>query len=125
MINTQTKQFYVIDFEYANYNYRGYDLGNHFSEWVMDYSRPDYPKFYLHPENYPNASQRDLFIRSYITRSKELKGQSLTIEESEIAQLQKEIDFFLLLPHFAWSLWAIIQLHLKSILVIWNLLKNE
>lgn len=24
----------LIDYEYANYNYRGFDIGNHFCEWV-------------------------------------------------------------------------------------------
>jgi len=109
MYNNQSKKLYVIDFEYANYNYRGYDLGNHFAEWAVDYSRPDYPKFNLLPQNYPTASERDLFIKTYLRRSKELNGQILNIEDSEIAQIQKEIDYFLLIPHFAWSLWAMIQ----------------
>jgi len=109
MYNPQTKRFYVIDFEYANYNYRGFDLGNHFSEWAVDYSRPDYPKFYFLPQNYPTASEREAYIKSYLIRSKELKGENLTIHEYEIAQIDKELDFFLLLPHFAWSTWAIVQ----------------
>ncbi len=32
----------IIDFEYGGYNYRGFDLGNHFNEWAgfdCDYSR--------------------------------------------------------------------------------------
>ena len=34
-------RFYVIDFEYGAYGYRGYDLGNHFNEYAgfdCDYS---------------------------------------------------------------------------------------
>ena len=33
---------HIIDFEYGGYNYRGFDLGNHFNEWAgfdCDYSR--------------------------------------------------------------------------------------
>ena len=26
-----------IDYEFAAYNYRGFDLANHFIEWVYDY----------------------------------------------------------------------------------------
>jgi len=110
MYNSKTEQFYVIDYEYANYNYRGYDLGNHFAEWIIDYTRKDYPKFYFKPENYPSHSERDTFIRTYLTKAKQLNGQdNPTLEDSEISQIQKEIDHFLLLSHFTWSIWAIIQ----------------
>jgi len=27
-------KLYFIDYEYASYNYRGYDLGNHFAEYA-------------------------------------------------------------------------------------------
>lgn len=35
------EKLYLIDFEYGSYNYRGYDIGNHFSEYAgydCDYS---------------------------------------------------------------------------------------
>ena len=27
----------LIDYEFASYNYRGFDLANHFNEWMYDY----------------------------------------------------------------------------------------
>ena len=32
-----------IDYEYCAYNYRAFDLANHFSEWMYDYSHGEYP----------------------------------------------------------------------------------
>lgn len=29
--------FMLVDFEYSSYNYRGFDIGNYFCEWVYDY----------------------------------------------------------------------------------------
>ena len=28
-----------IDYEFASYNYRGFDIANHFNEWMYDYGR--------------------------------------------------------------------------------------
>ena len=36
-----SEKLYLIDFEYGSYNYRGYDIGNHFNEFAgfdCDYS---------------------------------------------------------------------------------------
>lgn len=35
----------IIDYEYGSYNYRGFDLGNFFCEWMMNYRVKDYPNF--------------------------------------------------------------------------------
>lgn len=36
--NATTHELHFIDFEYSNYNYRGFDFGNHFCEWTIEYS---------------------------------------------------------------------------------------
>ena len=39
--DTSPDKVYFIDYEYASYNYRGYDIGNHFAEYAgfeCDYS---------------------------------------------------------------------------------------
>ena len=35
----------IIDYEYGSYNYRGFDLGNFFCEWIMNYKVKEPPKF--------------------------------------------------------------------------------
>ena len=31
-----TEILHLIDYEYASYNYRGFDFGNHFAEWCVN-----------------------------------------------------------------------------------------
>jgi ethanolamine kinase len=41
MLNDEEEKLYLIDFEYGSYNYRGFDIGNHFNEYAgydCDYS---------------------------------------------------------------------------------------
>ncbi len=37
----------VIDYEFCSYNYRGFDIANHFSEWIYDYNNKDYPYYHI------------------------------------------------------------------------------
>lgn len=50
----------VIDYEYCSYNYRGFDIANHFCEWVYDYSNERPPYFYEHFENISSNKQVSL-----------------------------------------------------------------
>lgn len=43
--SSQKPELVVIDFEYCSYNYRGFDVANHFLEWQFDYTAPKYPFF--------------------------------------------------------------------------------
>jgi len=48
----------VIDYEYCSYNYRGFDLANHFCEWTYDYTVKQFPNFSYQPNNMPSVEQR-------------------------------------------------------------------
>lgn len=48
----------IIDFEYCAYNYRGFDLANHFLEWTIDYRCNEYPFFYHRKIQYPTVEQQ-------------------------------------------------------------------
>lgn len=72
----------LIDFEYSSYNYRwargcgglcpasggssltprslprGFDIGNHFCEWVYNYTHGSWPYYKASPENYPSRQQQ-------------------------------------------------------------------
>ena len=37
---------------------RGFDIGNHFCEWMYDYSHPTWPFFSSKPQNFPNKEQQ-------------------------------------------------------------------
>lgn len=47
----------LIDFEYCSYNYRGFDLANHFIEWMYDYTAKESPNFSVHKDQYPSSQQ--------------------------------------------------------------------
>ncbi|KAH8326024.1 hypothetical protein KR067_012734 [Drosophila pandora] len=98
----------IIDFEYCAYNYRGYDLANHFIEWTFDYTNPQYPYFYHNKSNYATGQQRRDFIVQYLKSYHDDENYSPTVKELE--KVDEEIRFFTLLSHLYWSLWSIINL---------------
>lgn len=48
----------LIDYEYCAYNYRGFDIANHFIEWTYDYTNPLHPYFSVNPELFPTKAQQ-------------------------------------------------------------------
>lgn len=48
----------LIDFEYCSYNYRGYDLANHFCEWMYCYKVSEEPFFTSNKADFPNSEQQ-------------------------------------------------------------------
>ena len=106
--NTSIKNFddtiVFIDFEYCAYNYRGFDLGNHFAERQFDYSNPDWPHFYFYPDEYPSESDKRLYVREYIKNSKDL-----SLDKATEDQLIKEADYFALASHLLWTIWCLMN----------------
>lgn len=66
----------VIDFEYAGYNTRGFDIGNHFCEWTADYhsERPSI----IHPDKYPTKAEQLNFLEAYMEAEIAICGYHLT-----------------------------------------------
>ncbi|XP_060100632.1 choline/ethanolamine kinase [Heteronotia binoei] len=106
----------LIDFEYSSYNYRGFDIANHFCEWVYNYSHDQWPFYKASQENYPSRPQQLHFIRSYLS---EANGKSVppSPEEQEHleAEMLLEISRFTLASHFFWGLWSIVQAKISTI----------
>ncbi|XP_071441100.1 choline/ethanolamine kinase-like isoform X2 [Hetaerina americana] len=48
----------IIDFEYCSYNYRGFDIANHFCEWTYDYTLDSHPNFSSCPKAFPTREQQ-------------------------------------------------------------------
>lgn len=66
----------VIDFEYAGYNTRGFDIGNHFCEWTADY-HSDRPSL-MHPDRYPTKDEQLNFLEAYMEAEIAMSGYHLT-----------------------------------------------
>lgn len=101
---------YVIDFEYSCYNYRGFDIGNHFAEWTNDYNYPHYPYFKGNRDNYPSHSQKAHFVRSYLQAF-----DDDNVSDEEVEKVIVEADRLSLVAHFFWGLMAIIQANKSTI----------
>ncbi|CAG9806187.1 unnamed protein product [Chironomus riparius] len=105
---TKEPELMIIDFEYCAYNYRAFDMANHFLEWTYDYTNNEFPYFYHRPHCYPNDEQIDNFIVSYL---KSVNGTNEMPSLEEKKQLLEEIALFTLASHLFWCIWAVVNIH--------------
>ncbi|KAL6558358.1 hypothetical protein OROMI_018708 [Orobanche minor] len=101
MINDDEDKLYFIDFEYGSYNYRGFDIGNHFNEYAgydCDYSL------------YPSKDEQYYFFKHYLRPDKpdEVSGEDLKA-------IYAETNVYMLASHLYWALWALIQAKMSPI----------
>ncbi|KAM7397118.1 hypothetical protein PAMP_020115 [Pampus punctatissimus] len=96
-----------IDYEYADYNYQAFDIGNHFNEFagVNDVNYSLYPSREL---------QRD-WLTAYLESYKHSTGHEVTVTEAEVTQLYIQVCKFSLASNFFWGIWAILQSQYSSI----------
>ncbi|XP_061780777.1 ethanolamine kinase 2 [Nerophis lumbriciformis] len=96
-----------IDFEYADYNYQAYDIGNHFNEFAgtqdVDYSR------------YPSPQLQNAWLEAYLESYKRCRGQDVTVTQAEVTRLNVQVCKFSLASNFFWGLWAVLQSQSSSI----------
>ncbi|XVE98306.1 hypothetical protein REPUB_Repub03eG0094300 [Reevesia pubescens] len=101
MLNDEHDTLYFIDFEYGSYNYRGFDIGNHFNEYAgydCDYSL------------YPSKDEQYHFFRNYLQPEKPYE-----VSEKDLEALYVETNTFMLASHLYWALWALIQARMSPI----------
>ncbi|XP_057537826.1 probable ethanolamine kinase [Amaranthus tricolor] len=101
MLNEEEGKLYIIDFEYGSYNYRGFDIGNHFNEYAgydCDYSL------------YPSKDEQYHFFRHYLR-----PDAPEEVSESDLEALYIETNTFMLASHLYWALWALIQAKMSPI----------
>lgn len=48
----------LIDFEYCAYNYRAFDIANHFTERLYGYKLESAPYFTVHEDQYPTKEEQ-------------------------------------------------------------------
>ncbi|XP_012717929.2 ethanolamine kinase 1 [Fundulus heteroclitus] len=105
--NSQEGTVKFIDYEYADYNYQAFDIGNHFNEFAgvtdVDYSL--YPSWEL---------QRD-WLTVYLESYKHSTGREVTVSDAEVMRLYIQVCKFSLASNFFWGLWAILQSRFSSI----------
>lgn len=102
---------FIIDFEYCAYNYRGFDLANHFLEWTFDYSNPEYPFYHHCADRYPTQRERIDFINVYLRRLRDddLHDSDCLTSTEEIDAVESELHVCSMLSHLFWSLWSVVN----------------
>ncbi|KAK0081831.1 hypothetical protein PV325_011513 [Microctonus aethiopoides] len=100
--NSRKRELVLIDFEYCSYNYRGFDLANHFIEWQYDYTAEEDPFYHERCGAGPTDEQKLHFIRNYL----KTMNQEGHIEEE---RLMDEVKVFSLASHLFWGLWAVVN----------------
>ncbi|XP_066408996.1 choline kinase alpha isoform X2 [Molothrus aeneus] len=114
--SSENQKLMLIDFEYSSYNYRGFDIGNHFCEWMYDYSYEKYPFFKASFLKYPSKKQQLHFLSSYLSAFHDGFENLSDEEKSELEEVVLvEVNRFALASHFFWGLWSIIQAKISSI----------
>ncbi|ELP87913.1 ethanolamine kinase, putative [Entamoeba invadens IP1] len=93
----------LIDFEYSSYNYRAFDLANHFCEWCG---------FECNWDSYPNQETQRRFISMYLSAYYKKPAEELI---GEIEKILEDVKWFELASHFYWGTWSLIQAALSSI----------
>lgn len=79
----------LIDFEYGSYNYRAYDIANHFCEWCFEYDTPEYPHFELYEDRLPSKEMQEEFIRNYLEHRRLILKDGLAITAPTKDTLEK------------------------------------
>lgn len=86
-----------IDYEYADYNFQAFDIGNHFAEMCgvdeVDYTR--YPKHEFQLE------WLRCYLESYLQRK--------DIQNEEVEHLYVQVNQFALAAHIFWTVWSLLQ----------------
>ncbi|XP_041971175.1 choline/ethanolamine kinase isoform X2 [Aricia agestis] len=102
----------LIDFEYCAYNYRGFDIANHFQEWLYDYTNPEHPFYYENHENGPTLEQKEIFIKEYLKHYHANLSEDKEVQEPDIDEVNKlltEVEAFALASHLLWTLWSVVN----------------
>eukprot|EP00884_Botryococcus_braunii_P013405 jgi/Botrbrau1/22065/Bobra.0024s0074.1 len=84
-----------IDYEYSAHNPFAFDIGNHFCE----YAGPE-----CNYANYPTVDEASHFVRHYLNACSDI-----TADEGQVRRLVAEVNFFALMSHMYWGVWALVQ----------------
>jgi len=112
-LKNNSKKVQFVDFEYGCYNFRGFDIANHFCEYAGFDSNFD--------KSYPDVEKQKYFIKCYVaeaaklTKDEEMKeklleslsNEKLWVEFSN--EIIQWLERFAIASHLFWGTWAVIQ----------------
>jgi len=112
--NDEVGPFYVVDFEYSGFDWRGYDIANFFNEMCTDNQCPAFPHFVIDPGAFPSPEFQSRFLRQYLISFTQASGQDesqveTAVNDQEVEKLRKEVELFAIASNLQWALWSIVQ----------------
>lgn len=117
---TMDNKLVVIDYEFCSYNYRGFDIANHLTEWIYDYNNKEYPYYYIAKDKFPSRETQMEFLHTYLEEYHHGNQVSLSYGSSpqtgpnkaikqQTENLYKEVQSFMMGPNLVWALWSMAQ----------------
>ncbi|KAL1923063.1 uncharacterized protein VTP21DRAFT_9439 [Calcarisporiella thermophila] len=108
-LDSPPHELVIVDFEYAGYNFRGYDIGNHFCEWMADYHSEE--PHILHLERYPNHEEQLNFLEAYLDAELVASSRKLdaAARQDALEKLADEANKWAVVSHLLWGLWGLVQ----------------
>ena len=91
----------IIDFEFCSYNFRGCEIGNFFGAHEVELNTPDPPHFIIDKSKYPNEQHQRNFIKEYLNKVKEIKGE-LNEQIDNEDHILKEVEAYQIAHLFFW-----------------------
>jgi choline kinase len=111
----QDQNLVVIDFEYSGPNFPGFDIANHFCEWMHDYNHPT-ASYAIDTNDFPSIEEQLNFNYSYVLfRNPEFvditkaNTQNLRVLETQSRLIYNQVIDWRPAVSLFWSLWAILQ----------------
>ncbi|KAF1761852.1 hypothetical protein GCK72_010111 [Caenorhabditis remanei] len=97
-----SKEIMFIDWEYATYNYRGYDIAMHLSETaIVRMISPAGIK--INEEFTDNPPNLRTFCEAYVDSANRMKNRNPSNRDLEIDNLMRECEFFWPTTHLFWA----------------------
>ncbi|VDM99626.1 unnamed protein product [Thelazia callipaeda] len=112
----------LIDFEYASYNYRGFEFANHICEYILDYANDKPPYYWIRQERAPSDKQLHILFNAYLDEyEKQTKCSNESGNErnsipstyvdrgAKINELITEARRFTAVSHLFWCIWSFLS----------------
>ena len=97
----RAEEVVVVDFEYASINPRGYDMANHFCEYMADYHCSE--SHVLHPDRFPGRQERDRFYSGYAAACASEGSPTPSVDD-----LEAEVMQYVPASHLLWGIWGLL-----------------
>jgi thiamine kinase-like enzyme len=118
----ENENVYLLDYEYAGYNFRIYDLGNVWCETFMDNHHHEFPYFKTCLDDGLSVEELGCFCKEYIQARNLLKNEDqfelengFEDEDQEADFMTKQVIAYSLGSHVVWGLWGLSMSEVKDI----------